>query len=133
MSKSGSATISVNSNKYNIVEREAIISDNPSKSNNTWNLPKCVRGSNCKFWDPPPILRSLDKFPPGAFYSTPPPLPPCNYAQKSRNKQKQGTANISYNARHTSKANANNQKIDDDDNLVLMMMLRYIIEDLKEK
>ena len=51
--------------------------------------------SNCKFWgknlqvhliiikewpkNTPPILRNLDNFPPGAFYST----PPYNQAQKS--------------------------------------------------
>ena len=35
---------------------------------------------------PPPILRNLDNFPPGAFYSNPPP-PAYDLAQKSMNKQ----------------------------------------------
>ena len=44
------------------------------------------------------------------------------------NKQKQGKATISDNLWHdTSKANAINQEVEDDDNLGLMIMLTHII------
>ena len=83
MSKPGSATISINPNKYNI-EGEAIISNNSSNSNS---------------------INRKDKNRESTISINP------------RKKQKQGKVTISNKPRHTSKANANNQKVDDDDNL----------------